>query len=1484
MQPIQGLHTDFDPINQPPGTYRYALNAQATKNGFELASEYGFKYLAQIGFLPPTTQYFNVPIGTCPIDDNTIILFSIKNPFNPASSIGQDEIGLLTRNGSYTTLIRDNALNFSIDSPIQALFRKDYQNNPVVYWTDFRNPIRSLNINDIPFNLDPVSFNLLSDDDIVKLNLFDTTQPSLIDLIAVNDFGGSCLTGSLYFSIQYEDEVGNTTDFTSISNPISIVKDKKATISGNPPNNYSGDEAGLTTSKSVTIRINNVDTSYPYIRIAVIPKVNGNVTNDVRLLSKIPTSGSTTLSYTYTNLEPYEAIAIDDIIVNKARYSKAGTMTQVNDQLFIGNLETAADIGMQKYANLVTVDYVTSTMNINNVSNVSHYNEYYVYNNKGFMQDEVYSLYISYILNDGTESRAYHIPGRKPVAIDEAWNATNLLENNLLQTIINAGTPGAGLLTSMNENKRIDLANPADPLSTNVRYFHIYDTAANSNVTDLHGVAGLTSNMGYWENRNETYPDLVDWNSRSITGQVEDDLRGSKIRHHRIPSINKEFKDSTNEEFKVVGLKLKNVIIPSDLREQIKFIKVYYAKRDLGNSTILGYSLLTPQGTNATATAWYNSLGIYGGFVLDGALRGTPGSYPFTQDPSLKGYRLNNFELLFQKTDLNSATHLKNNYFLTTPMAVAGSLDYPATLISNALGVFIDYTKGASSYNDLTSADARFPYYSFRLNNTFYFNNNTPNVNAYQFNSGIYGTLKNIQNFWGEEYILGETITAFPSALPPGFGGLYPTFVDGSSANYEAQVVTKTAVNYLSSICAYKANVYTDFANYELVDTGFLYEIPSGSGTYTITDTTVAPLVGNGTIYGGDTFISGYGFRNTANCNLNLSVGGFIYPEFNISSLYWYPTPTTANINYRTKGDSPTSEAWYPDSGPSAIFIAMTFDKTNYIDYNIDYSAVNDLREIAVNPLNNTVNINTFSNRVARSEKQDKASLKDMYKIFKADDFRDLNRNRGKVESLETDGNRLIIHLTRALVRTTPNETLKTDSISAYLGQGDIFDIDPKEIVYTDTGYAGIQTKFAGVLSQYGYIFPDCQSGRVFKVSDSLEEISNYGMFNFFQDNLPFKLYSSLLASFENTIEWVSGNTYAANAFVKYNGKMYLALALTSANPEGSVDWEMILDYTSDFVNLDNTINPSTAGANAVWDNTLKRYILHKRDYEYNGDGVILPYSANYDQWQLGDYILRDGSIYKVSDYISPADKSTTDFDVYFNNGMYVQTHTAVLCNLANELTYFKDKSFTISYYPERKAWYSFHSYYPDIFFSTNTDVYSTSTSNSGNYFVYRHNELESILAFYTDNVTPIYDSFIVDLVYNENNQMSKIYDSVNFISSLRSTLTGVETVTATFNKAILYNSYQCTGELDLTNPSISRLIQGTWNINNFRDLIEDYSQPFFIDNELNISNIDYYKVYYERKRMVDNYLVSRYIFDNGTGNQKLTVQIYNTKIRPIIR
>jgi len=97
----------------------------------------------------------------------------------------------------------------------------------------------------------------------------------------------------------------------------------------------------------------------------------------------------------------------------------------------------------------------------------------------------------------------------------------------------------------MNENKRIDLANPADPLSTNVRYFHIYDTAANSNVTDLHGVAGLTSNMGYWENRNETYPDLVDWNSRSITGQVEDDLRGSKIRHHRIPSINKEFKDCT---------------------------------------------------------------------------------------------------------------------------------------------------------------------------------------------------------------------------------------------------------------------------------------------------------------------------------------------------------------------------------------------------------------------------------------------------------------------------------------------------------------------------------------------------------------------------------------------------------------------------------------------------------------------------------------------------------------------------------------------------------------------------------------------------------------------------------------------------------------------------------------------------------------------------------------------------------------------------
>ena len=61
---------------------------------------------------------------------------------------------------------------------------------------------------------------------------------------------------------------------------------------------------------------------------------------------------------------------------------------------------------------------------------------------------------------------------------------------------------------------------------------------------------------------------------------------------------------------------------------------------------------------------------------------------------------------------------------------------------------------------------------------------------------------------------------------------------------------------------------------------------------------------------------------------------------------------------------------------------------------------------------------------------------------------------------------------------------------------------------------------------------------------------------------------------------------------------------------------------------------------------------------------------------------------------------------------------------------------------------------------------------------------------------------------------------------------------------------------------------EGTWGVNKFRDLVDNTDNPF-IDSNLDVitSNINTNKPWYEQKRFVDKFIISRFSFDNSTQN-----------------
>ena len=323
----------------------------------------------------------------------------VNVPFADGSaSIRDSAIG--TFNGSgYTAVHNDhgyavaNKMDFQDGTFIEGTNRINPNLDILIYWTDDVNPPRFANITT------PIS----GEFDVNRLLLFPNIDEVAFFTLDSIQTGGILRTGAYYIAAAYVDDDGTRTNYFVVSPPL-FVNDESDSSS---PDTFDGAIPDTVTNKSITFSLTNLDENHDFVRLAVIKNAAVSLLPDV----VIPSGG--VLNYTYTGTETVVEGALEDIVVNRIAYDKAKTIRQLDGRLYLGNLKGRSDIGYQKYANNIKLTGVTKI--IDGETFLNYKDAKVAIESRTFRRDEVYAFYIAWVLTDGGESKAYHIPGRETV-------------------------------------------------------------------------------------------------------------------------------------------------------------------------------------------------------------------------------------------------------------------------------------------------------------------------------------------------------------------------------------------------------------------------------------------------------------------------------------------------------------------------------------------------------------------------------------------------------------------------------------------------------------------------------------------------------------------------------------------------------------------------------------------------------------------------------------------------------------------------------------------------------------------------------------------------------------------------------------------------------------------------------------------------------------------------------------------------------------
>jgi hypothetical protein len=1072
-----GLIRDRNPIDIPPGSWADARNIILSK-GDTISNEEGVnRYGDDLTGYPEELH----PIGK-------LLLEQKKYIFSVNTAVDKSEIGYIDNEGNYFPIIRTSLFNFSEDFPLQAEGQINYIGDEVIAWIDFINPPRVLNVTNLPFELDS-DLELVNPELINATLMFQESRSAVVTVTSLNDSGGNILSGSVQFAISYSNEGLSRTDMFNLTRPVPV--------SPSPLSRYTrfeGAEHSTRTSKSISINVTQLDTRFDNVHIHVLRRNGGELTLEEVTSLPIPESGS--LNYTYTGSETVTDITLEELLVDRFRYSNAKAITQVNDRIYLGNLKTKSSVNFLEHFLKLKINYislqVTGDNSLQGSSRAEIRDGFVVHSFPSFMPGEVYAIYASARLKDGTITPAYHIPGREKELIPDPDNPGTVwqtyedaeIDPDNAYTLKNVFGVGINVWGSHEE----------DYISGARKYYQTRPTANNP-----FAISNQGSNMGYWENFNEVYPEGYG------------DLTGTPVRHHRFPESNQVNTANRNRRLRALGIEISGFdLFPEEILEQIDSVEIFYAKKDFGNSIVIAQDItqFNSKSIQGVSQEWVKYFGGPWRVQYRGTNQGDGGS-----DWSINETRavadIDRSRLRSLSFDIRDLPSITPNY-VTYQYKLQGP-DYrelydSATDTGGLAEKVNTWTSGFISGNNADGTGRisnLFLIGDFMLNDSVDF---TISYTKEDYLSRIKGftyipanvNAGGINNRFSNEHLSIE-IEKVPQIAPM---ELYLRYSSNETSRafeigttFEPRQREETIVY---NICQVRENLFSSFESQDLISCGEVLKLEGNSYF---------------NVYGGDCNVSSNTAMHFSEVPTFRWNGGDIQliPEYyrledapsrngiKVARRFLGYFRSNPAFRHRRPGDV-NSEFLGPSNIPQ-FHNEFRRDLPETFAYNDDYSFRNEV--INVSPHKEIKREATvFPTRIIRSIFQPRELLEIQWNRFLPGDYYEHQKNRGEITNLEADNDRLIIHCRYGLFVTRASDRLGGNETDITISSGDLFELPPREIISSDTGYAGLHSPFSAKRCKLGYVFADHQQGKIFIVNDSIDEISNKGLRNFFAEEL----------------------------------------------------------------------------------------------------------------------------------------------------------------------------------------------------------------------------------------------------------------------------------------------------------------------------------------------------------------------------------------------
>lgn len=588
------------------GDLAWAKNVIKSKDGKAFENEPGFDWLKG-------SIYANHKIiGQIEAGERTVIL----------TTDGTKGAILIFDGASYQAKLNSQWLNWSITTPIIGEFRYNINNDLIV-------ALGGENVTPMLFNIDKLDDLFPSGINSITKELNDVTGKEINLLnwfpkhkvpvygITILPSGGTISYGVHYFLISYVIGDNDYTNWVKSSGAIPIL---------NPSSIVSETLTSSTLiSKSIRIVLSNLDTSFGSFRLAHIHKVGTSIKAEILGDYKLPSSGIRTIFY---RGQEGEEVSVNELVIDSSIISEFNSITSISDRVKISGIRYADTVKYQKWANNITVKWISSTAYSSGSSGI--------HGSRGLPPGDVVALYAHLIFTDGSISKGFHIPGREPLRYEDEFQLSSktVPENSALSTY--PITPGVIIPTTSDESA-INVA-----AGGNLSLFHLRDTAYRDVSYPQYGI------MGYWKNYDELYPvqgtaeendydGTVDYNGVAISGGRDLTASGAgtkNVLHHKVPDFKRTYISGDTAPRAITPI-FNNVVIPSHLADVVVGICFSFAKRNVGDMQSI-------DDTPILHTLWYNA--------PSGAFQTKLRTYPYSllhQKPEVK---ISHIEVQYEKT------------------------------------------------------------------------------------------------------------------------------------------------------------------------------------------------------------------------------------------------------------------------------------------------------------------------------------------------------------------------------------------------------------------------------------------------------------------------------------------------------------------------------------------------------------------------------------------------------------------------------------------------------------------------------------------------------------------------------------------------------------------------------------------------------------------------------------------------------------------